>query len=117
VYVEERPTEAALSSLLPDDRLNRQTLAMIKEQMESQRNIILETTQACLGLFGNRVICRSAEGSAADTICDTAGRESFDLIVVGNCGKGMIRRTFLGSVSYKVANQAKVPVLIVRGKD
>ena len=42
-------------------------------------------------------------------------QHSADLIVVGSRGLGNIERMVLGSVSEFVANNAKCPVIIVRG--
>lgn len=54
------------------------------------------------------------KGDAAESILRTAGSESVDLIVIGRRGVGRIEALVLGSVSRKVANDAKCNVLIVR---
>ena len=54
------------------------------------------------------------KGRAADKIVETANRGSFDLIVIGSRGLGEIKEFFLGSVSDRVADEAKCPVLIVK---
>jgi nucleotide-binding universal stress UspA family protein len=53
-------------------------------------------------------------GRAADQIIETANSEKFDLIVIGSRGRGKIKEFFLGSVSDRVADDAKCPVLIVK---
>ena len=55
-----------------------------------------------------------AQGDPGATICAVAANESFDLIVVGSHGSGVIRRMFLGSVSHHVLHHAPCPVLVVR---
>jgi nucleotide-binding universal stress UspA family protein len=38
----------------------------------------------------------------------------FDLIIVGNRGRGMVGRVLMGSVSNEVVQAATCPVLVVR---
>ena len=54
------------------------------------------------------------KGRAADIIVETAHQGGFDLIVIGSRGLGEIKEFFLGSVSDRVADEAKCPVLIVK---
>ena len=53
------------------------------------------------------------EGSPAKVILDVAAEEDIDLIVIGSSGKSGFDRFILGSVSDKVVNTAKCPVLVV----
>jgi nucleotide-binding universal stress UspA family protein len=53
-------------------------------------------------------------GRPADKIVEIAGKEKFDLIVMGSRGTGGIKEFFLGSVSDRVADQAGCPVLLVK---
>ncbi|MDG6221771.1 MAG: universal stress protein [Candidatus Bathyarchaeota archaeon] len=53
-------------------------------------------------------------GRPADEIIEIANKEKFDLIVIGSRGRGKIKEFFLGSVSDRVADSAKCPVLIVK---
>jgi nucleotide-binding universal stress UspA family protein len=50
----------------------------------------------------------------ADEILKIADRKKCDLIVMATHGQGGLRGLFLGSVTQKVLNKAKLPVLIVR---
>ena len=54
------------------------------------------------------------KGRAADKIVETANEDGVDLIVIGSRGLGGIKEFFLGSVSDRVADEAKCPVLIVK---
>jgi len=56
------------------------------------------------------------KGRASDKIVETANEGRFDLIVIGRLGLGGINEFFLGSVSDRVADEAKCPVLIVKEK-
>ena len=53
------------------------------------------------------------EGSPAKSILEVANEENIDLIVMGSSGKSGFDRFILGSVSEKVVNAAKCPVLVV----
>jgi nucleotide-binding universal stress UspA family protein len=50
----------------------------------------------------------------ADEILKIAQRKKCDVIVMGTHGQGGLRGVFVGSVTQKVLNQAKVPVLVFR---
>lgn len=50
----------------------------------------------------------------ADAVLARAGKEHFDLIVMGSHGHGSLAKLLLGSVATKVVAQAPVPVLLVR---
>ena len=53
-------------------------------------------------------------GFSAEEIIKAASRFRADLIVLGSRGLSGMKRTFLGSVSSKVARHAPCPVLVVR---
>jgi nucleotide-binding universal stress UspA family protein len=54
------------------------------------------------------------EGFPDEEIVGLAGRLSAGLIVIGNRGRGRLRRALLGSVSDSVVRHAHCPVLVVR---
>jgi len=49
-----------------------------------------------------------------EAILDTAKKKKCDVIVMATSGQGGLRGMFIGSVTQKVLNQSKVPVLIIR---
>ena len=53
-------------------------------------------------------------GRPADKIVEIANEGNFDLIVMGSRGAGGIKEFFLGSVSDRVADEARCPVLLVK---
>ncbi|WP_027416099.1 universal stress protein [Aneurinibacillus terranovensis] len=53
-------------------------------------------------------------GDVAQSIVQYAAENGVNLIVVGSHGRGMAKEILLGSVSHKVAQLAKCPVLIVK---
>jgi nucleotide-binding universal stress UspA family protein len=54
------------------------------------------------------------DGRPADRIVEIANEKKFDLIVMGSRGAGGIKEFFLGSVSDRVADEARCPVLLVK---
>ncbi len=55
-----------------------------------------------------------AEGYASEEILKRAEKGHHDLIIMGSRGMGIVRGLLLGSVSTRVANEAGIPVLIVK---
>jgi len=49
-----------------------------------------------------------------EAILKTAQKKKCDLIVMATHGQGGLRGVFIGSVTQKVLNQAKVPVMVLR---
>ena len=54
------------------------------------------------------------EGDAAKTICSYQEKTDIDLIIIGSRGHGGLKKLILGSVSDKVTNSAKCPVLVAK---
>jgi nucleotide-binding universal stress UspA family protein len=50
----------------------------------------------------------------ADAILDVAGKRKCDLIAIATHGASGLRGMFLGSVTQKVINKAKIPVIVFR---
>ena len=55
------------------------------------------------------------EGDPAEMVLEAAGAESADVIVLGSHGRGRLGRLILGSISGRVTEAARCPVLVVRG--
>src|SRR5699024_7534523 len=53
-------------------------------------------------------------GNPATVIASYANEHGMDVVVVGNRGFGALKKWFKGSVSKKVANNAKCPVFVVK---
>lgn len=56
----------------------------------------------------------TTNGYPADAILDIAQRKKCDVIVMATHGEGGLRGMFIGSVTQKVLNQSKIPVLVLR---
>ncbi|MGH6769378.1 MAG: universal stress protein [Xanthobacteraceae bacterium] len=50
----------------------------------------------------------------ADAVIDIAAKKKCDLIVMATHSKGGLRDVFIGSVTQKVLNRSKVPVMVFR---
>lgn len=57
-----------------------------------------------------------AGGNPGEIIMKFAKDENANMIIIGSRGMGIIRRTFLGSVSDHVVHHANVPVIVVPPK-
>lgn len=61
-----------------------------------------------------KVTTMLSEGRPSSKIIEAASEGKFDIIVMGSRGIGGIKEIFLGSVSDRVADEAKCSVLIVK---
>ena len=86
------------------------------EELEAfHKRVLVEALKKEKKLKSNlNVSTKLLTGRAADIIVETANEGGFDLIVMGSRGLGGIKEFFLGSVSDRVADEAKCPVLIVK---
>ncbi len=53
-------------------------------------------------------------GTPAEIIAQTAMEQGFELVVVGNKGRGAVSRVLLGSVADRLTHICQMPVMIVR---
>ncbi|MDT2046042.1 universal stress protein [Priestia aryabhattai] len=90
-----------------DSRLN--TLG-IDETREKR----IQTTQEVLAKSNIEYEITFIHGDAAKTIIQFANNNHFDVVVVGSRGLNPVKEMFLGSVSHKIAQHVKIPVLIVK---
>ena len=84
----------------PDWKEKRDRLFYVVEKSAGEAGVALESTI----LYGD----------PAEELMHFAREKGRDVIVIGSSGKGMVKRTVLGSVSTKVALQAQCSVYIVR---
>ena len=91
----------------------------LNEEVEQLNQILTDRCKEDLKEFedmneeGVKISAVIREGSPAKVILDVAAEEDIDLIVIGSSGKSGFDRFILGSVSDKVVNTAKCPVLVV----
>jgi nucleotide-binding universal stress UspA family protein len=53
-------------------------------------------------------------GDAAERIMETASEVKCGLVLIGSRGRGGFKELLLGSISHKVTNHARCPVLVVK---
>lgn len=91
----------------------------LNDEMEQLNHLLNERCENDLKTFEDlnnedvKITSIIKEGSPARAILDVALEEDVDLIVIGSSGKSGFDKFILGSVSDKVVNAAKCPVLVV----
>ncbi|KAH7542967.1 universal stress protein A-like protein [Ziziphus jujuba] len=90
------------------------TSAMDRYGNELAECIIEKAKRMCKDLQDVKVETRIESGDPRDVICQMAEKLGADVLVMGSHGYGLIKRTFLGSVSNHCAQNVKCPVLIVK---
>ena len=53
-------------------------------------------------------------GNIAKTILAVAEEQQSDMIIMGSRGLGLLRGVLIGSVSQKVVEESKIPVMVVK---
>jgi nucleotide-binding universal stress UspA family protein len=89
-------------------------LKEIENERRGELESVLEKAAAELEGSITRVTRSTPSGNPADVIVATAAAHDADLVVVGARGLGGMSRLLLGSVSEKVLQHARCPVLIVK---
>lgn len=79
----------------------------IEEQRFDKIHDVLESTSVA---WDRRVL----EGYPAEQICELAGKEKYDLIVIGSRGLSVLGRFLIGSVSDRVVHHAPCSVMVVK---
>lgn len=85
----------------------------IREYQTEESKIALERALAETQSYSIPIVTKLRIGEPAIEICTEAKEFQATQIVMGNRGLGAIKRTVLGSVSYKVLHDAPCPVTIV----
>lgn len=97
---------------------NARTLDLIATIQEKQENFAIALLDRAKNLCAQCGVDSETVyefGSPKEEICDAVDKYKIQLLVLGSHGKGSIRRAFLGSVSNYCVNNAKCPVMVVRG--
>ncbi|MCD1146730.1 universal stress protein [Peptoniphilus sp. KCTC 25270] len=85
----------------------------LKEASENRSKFILGNAEEALTNVEG-VHYDSLFGAPAKAIVEYAEENDMDLILIGNRGLGAFSRTLLGSVSARVINLSKCPVLVIK---
>lgn len=110
------PTEEILiprfTTASPPENFYKPLIDKISDRFKAVLSEALKSAERTMPMV--RISTKLMEGRPADKIVKTAEDESFDLIVIGSRGLSGVGELVLGSVSDKVADTAKCPVLIVK---
>lgn len=103
------------SLIIPPDAYIYLDMNKIIEEACLVSENLLDLTANKLEAYGVKIVKKyHVEGDAAAVIIDEAEENRHDLIVVGSHGGGKLSRWLLGSISTKVYEHAKQPVLIIK---
>ena len=103
------------SLIIPPDAYIYLDMDKIIQESNHVSENLLELTASKLEAHDVKVVKKyHIEGEAASTIIDEAEENRHNLIVVGAHGGGKLSKWFLGSISTKVYEHAKQPVLIIK---
>jgi nucleotide-binding universal stress UspA family protein len=104
------PVGVGVAGAVPEPLSYREDHRAIAEEAADQAML-------AAGLAGQAVDVRTAEGSPADVLAETALAEEADLLVVGTRGHGGLASLVLGSVSSHLVRHAPCPVVVVPCRD
>jgi len=85
-------------------------LEVIKKRLEEICQRLEKKGTSCLTLVSKMLV---RVGHPVEEILRAADEEECDTLILGSHGKGFLKQTFLGSVSHKVLDRSRKPVLIV----
>lgn len=103
--------EAAVSSL---GRLSGEDVRTIREKLQKEGESCLRNLHQYASEKGVELAETVVEGLPHRVIVELAQEEGVDLIVIGKVGRRGPRRVLIGSVTERVLEAAKCPVLVVR---
>lgn len=89
-------------------------ISISQEELEHNGELALEATLAGMDTSPVKVNQKLESGHPVTAILECLDEEQIDLVVMGSHGYGPIAGSVLGSVSQRVLQRAKCPVLIVK---
>ena len=102
------------ASPLPLTAISEEARRKFEEDLLDAGRAIIRLSQKPLAEAGIAANYEILEGPPAETICQYAEQNRFDLIIVGNRGRSKVSRVLLGSVSDEVIRKAYCPVMVIR---
>jgi nucleotide-binding universal stress UspA family protein len=98
-------------SVLPGDAPLAPMVDLREAELARGANILKDVASA---LETTKLKTLNLLGAPAEVIADLAVDEDYDLIVVGNKGRGAVSRVLLGSVADRLVHISNRPVMVVR---
>lgn len=98
------------------DYMNEEALErknQLEKDIKENSKKLLETYMDEFKDYNNLVCTSMKSGQPGDIILEVA-EDGHSLLVIGSRGLGAVSRLVLGSVSHKVVNHSKIPVLVVK---
>lgn len=89
-------------------------LTISQEELDNNGKLVLQATLTGIDSGAVKVTQKLASGHPVTTILNNLEKEQINLIVMGSHGYGPLTGSVLGSVSQRVLQRAKCPVLIVK---
>ncbi|XP_057292833.1 universal stress protein Sll1388-like [Hydractinia symbiolongicarpus] len=87
---------------------------LVDESVTESKRIIKKYQELCKAKgITALTLCQTNQGSIGQTICNIAKANSAEAIIIGQRGLGIVRRTFLGSVSDYVLHHSHVPTIVI----
>ncbi|MGN7396656.1 universal stress protein [Peribacillus frigoritolerans] len=86
----------------------------LDQLLDEENQEILTPAIQFLSKSGMNYEVHTFGGNPAHIITSYASEHNYEVITMGNKGKGIIKEALLGSVSHEVAQSAHCPVLIVK---
>jgi nucleotide-binding universal stress UspA family protein len=111
-FTEDLPPDVSAKKTSPPDWWIEDYISRVRKNDEKMLGDAIDLAKN-MGL-GDRVVSKLLIGKPGDLIVSEASQGGFDLVVIGSRGLGGIKELVLGSVSHKVVNESKVPVLVVK---
>ncbi|MGV3464289.1 MAG: universal stress protein [Heyndrickxia sp.] len=85
-----------------------------QENFHDTTEHILEHAKSFLYHQGVPAEFKALDGKPSTDLCDFALEHQVDLIIVGNSGKGLLKKLLVGSVSETIMKNAEMDVLVVK---
>ena len=110
------PVPAYVKNYLTDsDQIALQRHDAIVEMIQKRLDHFCKKVDALAGYPCAELVSKTLVrlGHPVDQILKVADEEACDIIVMGNHGKGLLKQTFLGSISRGVLDSTRKPVFII----
>ena len=89
-------------------------ISITQEELDRNGELALEMTVTDMNLENVRLTKKLRSGHPVTTIIEEIEQEKIELVVMGSHGYSPIAGSVLGSVSQRVLQRAKCPVLIIK---